>query len=280
MVERVDDVTLRASARFAALALVILPALPAGSYDPFGAVRPREVWALVLFFSGLSFAAWIARRLLGPTHGVVVAGLLGGVISSTSVTLSFARASRDAANGPALALGTVGACTVMLVRVAVASAILNWPIARAFAPYAWIGLVVGTLVLVTGLRRAGREDGGEIVEKGSPLQLRAALQMAVLFQIVLIVVSAVIAWWSLRALLVTSAMIGLTDLDALTLSLARSTSDLAPEMAGRALAVGVLSNTLLKLGVALVVGHGAYRSIAGLSLAAMAASVAATLWWR
>lgn len=280
IVERVDDLTLRASARFAALALVILPVLPAGSYGPFGAVRPREVWAMVLFFSGLSFAAWIARRLLGPTHGVVVTGLLGGLISSTSVTLTFARASRGARHGFALGLGTVGACTVMLVRVVVASAILNWPVALAFLPYAWVALVVGAIVLVASLRRAGRKDGDGTAQEGSPLQLRAALQMAVLFQVVLIVISGVIAWWGVRALLLTSAMIGLTDLDALTLSLARDTSGLKPDLAGRALAAGVLSNTMLKLGVALVVGRGVYRPIAGLSLGAMAVSVAAALWWR
>jgi uncharacterized membrane protein (DUF4010 family) len=278
MAEKVDDVTLRASARFAALALVILPLLPAGSYGPFGAVQPRQLWALVLFFSGLSFLGWIARRLLGPTHGVVVAGLLGGIISSTSVTLSFARASRRSGSGLALALGTVGAGTVMLVRVTLASSILNRSVARAFVPYVWIGLVIGILILVVTLRWRHGEEGGQPVPAGSPLQLGAALQMTALFQVVLIVVSAVTAWWSVRALMVTSAMIGLTDLDALTLSLARNSAGLTPDVAGRALAIGVLSNTVLKLAVVLVIGRGAYRPVAGLSLAAVAASVAAMLF--
>jgi uncharacterized membrane protein (DUF4010 family) len=278
MAEKVDDVTLRASARFAALALVILPLLPAGSYGPFGAVQPRQLWALVLFFSGLSFLGWIARRLLGPTHGVVVAGLLGGIISSTSVTLSFARASRRSGSGLALALGTVGAGTVMLVRVAIASAILNWPVARAFVPYVWIGLVIGILILVFTLRWRHGNESDQPMPAESPLQLGAALQMTALFQVVLIVVSAVTAWWSVQALMVTSAMIGLTDLDALTISLARNTTGLTPDVAGRALAIGVLSNTLLKLAVVLVIGRGAYRPAAGLSLAAVVASVAAILF--
>ncbi len=279
LVTKVDDTTLRASARFAALALVVLPLLPAGSYGPFGAVRPREVWALVLFFSGLSFAAWIARRMVGPTHGIVATGLLGGLISSTSVTLSFARASRAGRDAVALAVGTVGACTVMLVRVAIASAILNRPVAQSFAWYAWPSLVIGVLALALVFRKQDA-DGKPQVGNDSPLQLRAALQMAALFQGVLVVVSAAIAWWSLNALLVTSAMIGLTDVDALTLSLARATPDIAPELAGRALAVGVLSNTLLQLSVARVVGRGAYRPLVALALGSMAAAVAAALWLR
>lgn len=279
LVRRVDDVTLRASLRFAALALVVLPALPSGAYGPFGAVRPRELWAFVLFFSGLSFAGWIARRLIGPTQGIVVAGLLGGLISSTSVTLTFARASRQSSGRLALSLGTVAACTVMLVRVAVASSILNWSVSGHFAPYAAAALAIGVLVIAIALRRKREDEGRRTAVDGSPLQLGAALQMAALFQVVMIGVSAVIAWWSVRALLATSALIGLTDLDALTLSLARRSSGVTPEMAGRALAVGVLSNTLLKCAVALVVGRGAYRLVTGVTLATMAATVALALWW-
>jgi uncharacterized membrane protein (DUF4010 family) len=102
--------------------------------------------------------------------------------------------------------------------------------------------------------------------------------MTALFQVVLIVVSAVVAWWSIRALLLTSAMVGLTDVDALTLSLVRNTEGLTPELAGRALAVGVPSNPVLKLGVVLVIGRGIYRPIAGLTLAAVAVSVAVMLF--
>lgn len=66
LVQRIDDVGLRSGARFAVMALVILPLLPEGPYGPLGGVRPRELWALVLFFSGLSFAGYIARRAVGP----------------------------------------------------------------------------------------------------------------------------------------------------------------------------------------------------------------------
>ena len=236
----IDDVALRASARFAALALVILPLLPTGSYGPFGAVRPRELWILVLLFSGLSFAAWIGRRLLGPTQGVVAAGLLGGIISSTSVTLSFARASRNGSSAVALALGTVGACTVMLIRVGAASLLLNPSLARAFVPFAWLALVVGAATLAVGLLRPATAPDESPAEEGSPLELGAALKMTALFQVVLILIAAVVTWWSVRALMLTSAMVGLTDLDALTLSLARDRSGMSSVVAARGLAVEIL----------------------------------------
>ena len=98
MVARIDDVSLRAAVRFGVMALVVLPLLPSGPYGPLGGVRPRELWALVLFFSGLSFLGYVARRAVGPGHGYFATGLIGGLISSTNVTFTFrARAgpSRD-----------------------------------------------------------------------------------------------------------------------------------------------------------------------------------------
>ena len=278
LVARIDDVSLRASARFAALACIVLPLLPTGPYGPYGAVRPRELWALVLFFSGLSFAGWIARRLAGPHAGMILSGLLGGIISSTSVTLRFARDSRlPGAPGLGLAGGAVGACTVMLVRVAVACAVLNPPLALALPRYIWPAFVIGLMALLA-LWRANAEsaEGGEMTVS-SPLQLRTALQMTALFQMVLFLILAVQSRWGSQALAGTAAFVGLTDLDALTLSLARSAEVNALPEAAAALAVGVLSNTTLKLGTALAIGRGRFRVATALTLSAMAAATGVAL---
>ena len=80
LVGRLDDVGLRSGVRFGVMALVVLPLLPEGPYGPLGGVRPRELWMLVLFFSGLSFAGFVARRVVGPGRGYFVTGLLGGLI--------------------------------------------------------------------------------------------------------------------------------------------------------------------------------------------------------
>jgi uncharacterized membrane protein (DUF4010 family) len=278
LVTRIDAAALRASARFAALALVVLPLLPAGPYGPLHAVRPRELWVLVLFFSGLSFGGWVTRHVIGPREGVIVSGLLGGVISSTAVTLTFARQSR-AADAPRLALaaGTIGACTVMLLRVAVACAVLNPALAILVPRFSAIAFVVGTAILLT-IWRLDRGPAASPPEADSPLQLRAALQMTALFQLVLFVILGVQAQWGATALIATSALVGLTDLDALTLSLARSA--VTPAMvqtAGVALAVGILANTLLKLTVAVVVGRGSFRVVTAGGLGAMAVAIVSML---
>jgi uncharacterized membrane protein (DUF4010 family) len=270
MVRRIDDASLRASARFAAMACIILPLLPAGPYGPLDAIRPRELWALVLFFSGLSFLGWVARRAVGPTRGVVITGLLGGIISSTTVTLQFSRESREkGAPRLALAAGAIGACTIMLLRVTLACAVLNPPLALAVLPYAAAGLLIGVLGL--GVVWRTESAGAPRSLSGSPLEIRTALQMTALFQLVLFLVIGVRTYLGPQALIATSVFVGLTDLDALTLSLARA---VAPEYGGTsvvtALVAGIVANTVLKGAVALVVGRGAFRAATVTTLAAMA----------
>jgi uncharacterized membrane protein (DUF4010 family) len=275
---RVDDAALRASVRFAALACIVLPLLPTGPFGPFDAVRPRELWSLVLFFSGLSFAGWIARRAVGPHRGVIVSGLLGGIISSTSVTLTFARESRTrSAPRVPLAAGAIGACTIMLLRVFAACAVLNPTLAAALPFYTGPAFVIGVIAVAAVWRAgAGHPHGDGIPD--SPLNLRAALQMTVMFQLVMFLILVAQTRWGSQGLLATSALVGLTDLDALTLSLARSAAaSPASSTAAVGLVIGILSNTLLKLTVAVVVGRGWFRAITAAGLGAIAASILAML---
>jgi uncharacterized membrane protein (DUF4010 family) len=185
LVSRLDDTAFRAAVRFAVMAIVVLPLLPVGPLDPYGLVRPRELWALVLFFSGLSFAGYVARRAVSPRHDPL-AGLFGGLVSSTNVTLTFARLSRgstDASLG--LAVGAVAASTLMFARIVVATLVLNPPLVLSVAMLAAIPFLIGLAVTAWGLAR-NHESDVELEPMRNPLQFTAALQMAGLFQLVLV----------------------------------------------------------------------------------------------
>jgi uncharacterized membrane protein (DUF4010 family) len=278
LVERLDDAELRAGARFAVMAVVILPLLPTGPFGPWGGIRPRELWALVLLFAGLNFAGYVARRVVGDQHGHGVAGTLGGIVSSTGVTLTFARLSHDPSNPAAsLAAGVLGACTVLFLRVVVATAILSPALAMALLPYLAAPWLVGMTVSVLGFARVeGR--GSSLAPPVNPLQTWAALQMAGLFQLVLFGVHAAQHWLGEIGLLVSGAVLGLTDVDALTLSMARTTATGMPvQDAALAVAIGILSNTLLKLGLTVALGRGRFRRRTAAGLTAIAAASAAAV---
>jgi uncharacterized membrane protein (DUF4010 family) len=279
-VRALNDAEIRAGARFAVMAVVILPLLPEGPYGPFGGLRPRLLWMLVLLFAGLGFAGYIARRIVGAGRGSVVTGLLGGLVSSTQVTLAHARASRDQpALGLSLASGALAASTVLFARTAVAAAILAPALAWALLPSLLLPAACGLLATLLALRPAAAEPPAEA--PANPLQLRSALQMALLFQVVMMMVGAARAAFGGTGLLVSGALLGLTDVDAVTVSMARMLAEGADAgAAAEALAVAILSNTLLKLGLAAAVGRGRFRVITVAGLAAISLAIGASVLLR
>ena len=281
LVRRIDDVGLRSGVRFAVMALVVLPLLPEGPFGPLGGVRPRQLWVLVLFFSGLSFLGYIARRIVGTGRGYLVTGLLGGLISSTNVTFTFARTSRtEPALEGALALGAVGANAMVFPRVLLATTVLNPAIVGPLSVYLAAPAVAALLVLVVGTRRSTTVPAPEL-SPNNPLQLKSALQMAVLFQVVLMVVHVARERWGTSGVFTSAAVLGLSDVDALTVSMAKDVADaLSPTIAATAIAVGVLSNTAMKIALALVFGSPRFRFVAAGSLVLMFVALALVLGAR
>jgi uncharacterized membrane protein (DUF4010 family) len=274
LLAKVDEKELRAALQFAGMALVVLPLLPEGPFGPWGGIRPRWLWMIVVIFSGINFLGYLARRTVGAERGYGVTGLIGGVISSTAVTFNFARASRrEESIGAPLAIGVVAACTVLLPRITVMSFVLNPPVGRALLPYLLPGFIAGI-----ALRRpAGAAPPAE--DDGNPLRLGSAIQMALLFQVALTASTIAAQYWGSRGVISSAVVLGLTDMDALTVSMNHLGS--SPEMvllAAKAIAVGVLTNTVFKAGVAAVVGTGRFRWLALAGLGVLAAAAGLGVW--
>jgi len=277
---RLSESGLRAGIRFAVMAVIILPLLPEGPYGPLGGVRPRELWLLVLFFSGLSFGGYAARYAFGPSQGYVVAGLLGGLISSTNVTLTYSRTSRaEKFAAGSLALGVVVACTVLYARVLTAATVLNRAMAWRLLAYLALPWAAGLLFTALGLRRRKQEDPHDQPPR-NPLQVLAALQMAAVFQVVLFGVYWMRARWGEAGMFVSGAVLGLTDVDALTISMARAGLEAGQAgAAARAVAIGILANTLMKSGIIVAIGAPEFRRAAGIGLGVLAVASAIPLLW-
>jgi uncharacterized membrane protein (DUF4010 family) len=278
LVGRLDDEELQAAARFGVMAIVILPLLPEGPVKALWGIKPRELWMLVLLFTGLSFAGYLARRIFGAQHGYPLAGALAGLLSSTSVTLTFARLSRtQPALSTTLAVGTIAACTVLFPRVLAATFVLDFGVAQTLGPYLLAPFAVGLLGLVVWLRRT--PDATHLPDTPrNPLQIGPAIQMAVTFQAVLFAVGWVRQMFGDLGLLVSGAVLGLTDVDALTISMARSAaSGVAAHIAAQAIAIGILANCVLKVMLALAFGTSTFRRVSGITLAAMALAIVVSI---
>lgn len=270
IIARINEMELRAALQFAVLALVILPVLPNESFGPLGGVNPRELWIVVLIFSGLNFAGWVARKAVGASRGYGVTGALGGVISSTAVALQFSRASRESpALASGLGVGVVAASTVLLPRVFALSAVLDRDVAMALIPYFLLPFVVGLGWCALWLRRSRAEPESAKTESDgtSPLRLWTAIRLTIAFQAALMALNFMSAHFGQGGVLVSAAVLGLTDMDALTLSMNRlgSESD-SVQLAAKAIAVGVSANALLKLALTLLLGDARFKRIASVGL--------------
>ena len=283
LVAQLGEQELRSAIGFAAMSIIILPLLPDESYGPLGGVQPRALWIIVLIFTGLNFLGYLARRALGAARGYGVAGMIGGLVSSTAVTLEFSRRShKEPALGAPLALGVVGACTVLLVRLITVTSVLNRDVAVELIPYLVPPLIVGGVFVAFGLTRAHREQiTAADVPTGneSPLRLGSAIKMTVAFQLVLWAVAWVRAHYGQTEILASAALLGLTDMDALTVSMTKLGADAGMvSLAALAIAVGVVSNTALKLGLVLVLGSPRMRRFGGIGLAILGVASVVGIW--
>ena len=261
IIERIGQREMGTALRFAVLALVVLPLLPPGPFGPFNSIRPRALWTVVLFLSGISFAGYVSRRALGPAAGYGLTGLLGGVVSSTAVILSFGNQSRrEPGASAALAAGALGAAAVTIPRAIVILAVLDLALAQAalvaYAPMLLISLGVIALVL----RRRDVPTQPDAPDQRSPLRLGSAIRMALLLQAVLIAVPLAQQALGVGGVLASAAILGMTSTYALVVAM----TALAPDPGGftlgmQAMAVGVTAGVVLKLAVGLGSGSRAFR---------------------
>jgi uncharacterized membrane protein (DUF4010 family) len=271
---------IRSTLQFAAITGVILPLVPNRGYGPFEAFNPFSMWLMVVMISGLGFVGYILMRLLGTKAGIALTGLLGGIASSTATTLEFSRRSKET---PALshdcALAVVLACTVMLARVLALLAALS----PALVVRLWLPLLIMAIpgILFTLWLWLFKRSGASSVEAPpitNPLHLSTAIRFALIYVGVTFLVRAATHWHLTDGLLAISFVSGLTDVDAIVLTVVQNanTDSITVDLAGRAVIVAAVANTLLKAIMAMTLGSPALRKAILFALGlTMAAGVAA-----
>jgi uncharacterized membrane protein (DUF4010 family) len=257
---------LRATLEFALISAVILPLLPNRGFGPFGVLNPFQIWLIVVFVSGIGFFGYVLMKVLGTEQGIGVTGLLGGLVSSTATTLSFAgRSKANESLSTMLARGILLASTVMFPRVLIEVAVINSSLfPRVIAPIG--GMFVASMLVFFFLWRTKR--GGEKAEPGkvelsNPLRLQTAVTFGLVFAVVLVVVRAANEYFGSAGVYVASLLTGITDVDSITLSVSELAlgNALEPQVAAVAIVIASLVNTTAKGVMALVLGSKELRKM-------------------
>jgi len=229
------------------ISVVVLPALPDRGYGPWEALNPYRIWWMVILIAALSFAGYVAIKLAGARRGVLLTGLLGGLVSSTLTTLTFSRLARERRADGVLAAGIVLASAVMLPRMLATVAVINPALLPMLA--APLGLMAGAAGL--GAWWLGRQQADmppeSKLELGNPMKLLPALKFGGLLALVMLFANAMHAWLGHEGLYAAAAVSGISDVDAITLSLAQmAQGTIAEYTAARGIVIAALVNTAVK----------------------------------
>jgi uncharacterized membrane protein (DUF4010 family) len=258
---------------------IVLPVLPREAIDPWGALRPYALWWLVILISGLSLVGYVGGRLYGAGRGALLEGLFGGLVSSTAVTLEFARRSRSVETvSAALVAGILVAWSTMAGRVLVEVAVVAPGVLPTLIPALVAFFVPAIAAGLMAWRRV--EPSEEAVAVSNPFRLWAAATVALVFAVVLLGVKAAQLYLPASGLYVVAALAGGTDVDAITLSLAQESANgaLAPEIAADAIVLAVASNTVVKWGLALWLGDRTVRLVSSAAAATMLVGAGFAVW--
>ena len=266
---------IRGTLQFAAITGVILPLVPDRAFGPFDGFNPFATWFMVVLISGLGFVGYIAMRIFGTRAGILLTSLFGGLASSTASTLAFSRRSREQPELSAdYAFAVVIACTVMLPRVGVLIFLLHPPLALRLAP-AFAAMMAPAVIYGCWHWWNGRRTKkGEVASPAmtNPLRLMTAIKFALLYAIIAFLVKAATQLDWQAGLLPLSFVSGLTDMDAISLSMANNLrgGTVALELAARAVILAGIANSLLKAVLAASLGSPLLRRRAGGILVATA----------
>jgi len=282
MVARIGDGDLKAIMQFVLITLVILPVLPNKTYGPFDVLNPFKTWLMVVLIVGMGLVGYILYKLVSDRVGTLLGGVLGGLVSSTATTVTYARRTRSTGAPVEMAgLVIMLASTVQYARLLV---LIGTVAPQRFAALALpVGAMLAWCVLIAATYyrqvRGGKSDSAA---HENPAELKFALGFGALYAFLLVVVAAARDWFGTGGLYVVAGISGLPDVDAISLSTLQLLGDdrIGPGMAWRLIIVASLANLMLKAGLAGVLGsRQLFRSIAWRFGAALIGGVLLMVLW-
>lgn len=260
LITHVNEEDIYATLKFAIITAIILPVLPNETMGPLDVLNPRQVWYMVVLIAGISFAGYVLVKIFGSRKGLSLTGMMGGLVSSTAVTLSFSQKSREVPElGKTFASAIVLACTIMYPRILIEIAVVN----RSLLAFIWPMIVILTisglaasLLLLFGKRKETTTD----VDLKNPFELMSAIKFGVVFALIIFVSKAAQQYMGSGGVYLAAGLAGLTDVDAITLSMANLSKDsLSEATAATAILIAVVVNTIVKASIAFSLGSASLR---------------------
>ncbi|MCB0725330.1 MAG: MgtC/SapB family protein [Ignavibacteriae bacterium] len=263
---KLTEKDIHAIIQFVIMAALLLPLLPDEDYGPDGVLNPFKIGLIIVLLTGLNFVGYLLGKFINTGKSVILTGILGGFISSTAVTWHFSRQSKAGKGVPSYqAAAVIVASSIMFLRIAFLLYILNKELfeqsAAGMIIVAGIGIGIGYLI-VRNSKVTHSERG--IVSK-NPLNLTEALKFGAVFVSILLLVGLAKEYIGTGAIYAVSAISGLTDVDAVVISMANLAGvNLAINVAFTGVIIAAASNTLVKYAMCLIFGKPELKKYASI----------------
>jgi len=246
----------KAIMQFVLITLVVLPVLPNKTFGPFQVLNPFKIWLMVVLIVGLSMGGYVIHKIFGERVGTLAAGVLGGFISSTATTVSYSRRCKEnPAEMPLAVIIIMTASTVVFVRVLILiGATAPFFLRDALRPFLALLAILAIISLTFWWRH--RNEKAQLSQHGNPSELKSAILFAFLYAVILLAVAASKKYLGDRGLWAVAIISGLTDMDAITLSIAQmvESGQVAENTGWRLIMVAALSNLIFKGGIVATIG--------------------------
>lgn len=257
----ISEEELFAFVTFVVVALLVLPFLPDQTFGPYDVLNPREIGWVIVLTSGIGFIGYMMMKFFGSGKGILLTGILGGLVSSTVVTWVFSKKSK---NVPALsrncAIAILAASSIMVIRVFVWIVIFNKNLLWGLILPLSIVLLAGIGIAWYLYRKEGQQTLPETIPLGNPLNLKDAIFFGVLYAGILLLINYANQTFGTRGIFLSSAVAALTDIDAITISISKLAEEtISANIAQNAILLSTLSNTIIKIGIALWFGSVSLR---------------------
>ena len=256
LLTKLKENELDAALKLLLISVVMLSALPNQGYGPWKAINPYEIWWMVVLIASISFLGYFAVRIGGASRGLMFTSLFAGLSSSTALTLHYARLCRDNRDiSGLLASGILTACGTMFPRLLLVCMLINPELGRTLMP-SILTMMVLTYLPAIYLWLTFREPVESNLElKQNPLELASAMGFATILTLIILMSHLLNDWLGTAGVFILAAVSGITDVDAVTLTMSRQAGDMMSlRDAAIAITLAASVNSLVKGAMAFSIG--------------------------
>ena len=215
-----------------------------------------EIWLLVVFISSITYFGYIFMKTLGSKRGTILTGILGGFMSSTALTLSFSEESRKyKLLNNTLACSIILASSIMFFRIVLEVGVVNPSLLFSVL----FLLIIGSIGISLGLLYLRNKNHviNSNIKYSSPFSIGPALKFGIFFVLIIFLSKLFSIYFGSSGIYIIAFFSGLTDVDAITLSLSRLALEgsISNINATIGIFIAAISNTLVKLGIVYFIGN-------------------------